>query len=41
MEYQAQDKTGKNVRINWKKTNILSPELASFKREVSGLASLA
>jgi ribosomal protein S18 acetylase RimI-like enzyme len=37
--FTAQDKHGNAVIIEWHKTNILSPELAAFKKEVSNLAS--
>lgn len=37
--FTAQDKYGHAVIIEWHKTNILSPELAAFKKEVCDLAS--
>jgi len=37
--FTAQDKTGKTVVLEWHKTNILSPELALFKKEMCDLAA--
>ncbi len=37
--FTAQDKSGRVVVIEWHKTNIISQELATFKKKVSDLAS--
>lgn len=38
-KFEAKDKTGRVIVLEWQKTDILSPELASFKKEICGLAS--